>query len=86
MTAKTARTTNQNPLPEWLTLRTRVLDTVCGEVGTVSGIGHPYVLNEPPTVVYLRPLGGGLEWQCAIDDVRPCPENAGAAYAEEGGR
>lgn len=85
MTAKTART-HQDALPEWLTLRTRVRDTVCAEIGIVTGIGHPYEEHEPPTVVYLRPVGGGTEWQCAIEDLRPCPENAGAAYAEDCGR
>jgi hypothetical protein len=67
------RTTNS--LPNWLKLWVRALDTVCGEVGIVTGLGHPYAVNEVPTVAYLRPIDGDMEWQCAIADLRPAPSS-----------
>ncbi|MEU1824091.1 hypothetical protein ABZ502_16890 [Streptomyces abikoensis] len=65
-----------SPLPSWLKFGVRALDGACGEVGVVTGIGQPYMVDEEPAVVYLRPERGGTEWQCAIADLTPAPPAA----------
>ncbi|CCB73260.1 conserved protein of unknown function [Streptantibioticus cattleyicolor NRRL 8057 = DSM 46488] len=50
-----------------------VIDAATGREGTVSGIGEPWMTNRPPDVVYVRPVGGGIEWRVPIDRVRPGP-------------
>ncbi|MEU6480863.1 hypothetical protein ABZ858_29085 [Streptomyces sp. NPDC047017] len=53
------------------------LDTGTGRVGVVMGQEGPYI--------QLRPLGGGREWDCAPDSVRPATPaeriSAATAYA-----
>jgi hypothetical protein len=62
--------------PHWLAFGVTAHDTRRGRVGTVTGIGDPYPttlqdLSDPATPVYLRPPGGGIEWESTIGDLRP---------------
>ncbi|AEW93896.1 MULTISPECIES: hypothetical protein [Streptomycetaceae] len=57
--------------PSWIRHGVPAYDPATGMYGTVAGIGEPYTLPGPPDVVYLRPLGGGIEWRADIHQVQP---------------
>jgi len=59
----------------WLRQGTTALDTATGQVGEVQQIGPAYNLGpDRPRergTVWLRPHGGGVEWEAQATDLRP---------------
>ncbi|MDF4254516.1 hypothetical protein [Streptomyces sp. WMMB303] len=62
----------------WLRFGTRVLDRAANAEGQVTGIGEPFEhCTEAPSVAYVRPLHGGVEWKAAVKDLSPVDETGG---------
>lgn len=54
--------------------------TVVEALGVVQQVGtHPWRDEEIPDQVYLRPPGGGIEWQAPVRSVKPAPPPTGAS-------
>lgn len=71
-------------MPGWLRRGIRVLDASTGREGLVNGIGVPYLREDRPSCVWLLPPGGGHEWRCAIEAVRPLGGNCGPVPGADG--
>lgn len=68
------------PRPAWLVVGALVLDTAKNLVGEVQQIGPGYDLGqdkpEERGKVWLRPPGGGLEWEAQSADLLPAGSEA----------
>lgn len=69
-----ATISDQRPCPGG---RPRALDTATGRVGEVMPNPIPAALcgSQPPRIVHLRPVGGGVEWTTTPDCLQPVSED-----------
>lgn len=69
--------TPNRPLSHWVAVGTNANDKRNGRDGRITGVGDPLTEPQPlsdSTTVYLRPLGGGYEWEARAGDLIPLPE------------
>ena len=67
--------TTARPRPAWIKSGALALDTATDRVGQVQHIGAPYAsspaANKERDKVWLRPVGGGVEWESTVNALAP---------------
>ena len=72
---RTATTTAARPRPPWIKRGAVALDTANARVGEVQHVGPLFAfapaVNRDRDKVWLRPVGGGVEWESTVGDLAP---------------